>query len=397
MLDLEFEKLMLQSAIANADCGTPFSTAMAVQWILRELKSHDSVPESLSRVYSWLRELSQSSNQSYPTSVLVPPSKWQRGCPEVIPGLRSMPWWRTTFGFVIDDVADIVARLEAAGPKILEELLNAKSMVKFQEYRAPKFKNVEKKADEIFSSSGGQVMLTGKSEGSISPLGEKGTSKGDWNVLYLDLHGISTVRSEAVEYFPFTSSVLDSIPRKYGHSLFSTLQSNTHVSVHTGPTNRKLRIQLPLLVPSQKGSCRLRVGPEVCELQQFKCLVFDDSYQHEAWNDSNEPRIVLIMDIWHPDLSDLEIKFLDFLRNNQLRRAKKLSKDGAIPPEADFFSVIEIGKQLAQPLDQVLRDTNPLPIVNRNSNSPELALPTNEGGNCITPIVPLDFAPCRAD
>lgn len=388
-MDINAEKLMVQSALARLDCGSPFSTAMATQWIVRQLESKDHPPESLHRVYSWLKELSSCEEDSYPVSVFTPPSKWQRGCPEIIPGLRSMPWWKTSSTIIADDITKIVKNLEASGPEILNELLSVKSIAKFQEYRAPKYQTTQEVTGADDSPTAGNEN---------SPLGVRATSKGDWDVLYLDLHGTDNVSSEAAETFPFTWSVLNSIPRKYGHALFSTLQPNTHITVHTGPTNRKLRIQLPLMVPRQEASCRLRVGPEVCALEQFKCLVFDDSFQHEAWNDSEEPRIVLIVDIWHPDLSDQEIKFLDFLRNNQLRRAKQLSKNGMIPQEADFFSVLEKGKQMAKSLEQVLKNRNAPQGDTAGDGKPAEQLTQASGTKDSNPqLEPLAFAPCRAD
>jgi hypothetical protein len=75
----------------------------------------------------------------------------------------------------------------------------------------------------------------------------------------------------------------------------------------------------------KEGRCRLRVGDEVCVLQEGKCLVFDDSYEHESWNDDPEAsRICLIMDIWHPDLTKKEVKFMNFLQNAALKAEKNM-------------------------------------------------------------------------
>ena len=119
----------------------------------------------------------------------------------------------------------------------------------------------------------------------------------------------------------------------------------THISKHHGPTNKKLRVHLPLIVPNDdddgtnkdgdtdtttksiKKSCRLRVGDDIINVTEGKCYIFDDSLEHEAWNDhSNQARIVLIFDIWHPDLTKKEIKFLSFLRKAEMKLEKKLCK-----------------------------------------------------------------------
>ena len=56
-------------------------------------------------------------------------------------------------------------------------------------------------------------------------------------------------------------------------------------------------------------------------------MIFDDSFEHEAWNDdSKTTRIVLILDVWHPDLKKKEIKFLDYLQQAALRAEKKMVK-----------------------------------------------------------------------
>ena len=106
---------------------------------------------------------------------------------------------------------------------------------------------------------------------------------------------------------------------------------------HYGPTNRKLRLQVPLVVP-ENGECVLRVDNQRITLKEGVPFVFDDSFEHEAWNHSEkECRIVLIVDFWHPDLAPREVKFFSYLRNAQLRQSKR-----ALSTEKDsFYSVIE--------------------------------------------------------
>lgn len=108
------------------------------------------------------------------------------------------------------------------------------------------------------------------------------------------------------------------IPGQYNHALFSALAPQTHVSPHYGPTNKKLRCHLPLVVP-RGGQCTLTVGGEVRNLVEGKCVIFDDSFIHEACNNASNynaedgsggPRVVLIIDIWHPDLSPYEVRAL---------------------------------------------------------------------------------------
>lgn len=90
-------------------------------------------------------------------------------------------------------------------------------------------------------------------------------------------------------------------------ALFSALHPRTHIPAHVGASNCRLLVHLPLIVPR---GCRLRVGNQVREWVPGRCLVFDDSIEHEAWNDSGELRVVLIFDTWHPMLSDVERRLI---------------------------------------------------------------------------------------
>lgn len=85
--------------------------------------------------------------------------------------------------------------------------------------------------------------------------------------------------------------------------VFSMLKAGAHIARHTGMYNTRLICHLPLIVPP---GCRFRVGNEVREWEEGKLLIFDDTIEHEAWNDGPEDRVVLIFDIWRPELTDQE-------------------------------------------------------------------------------------------
>ncbi|RLN94488.1 hypothetical protein BBJ28_00006210 [Nothophytophthora sp. Chile5] len=165
-------------------------------------------------------------------------------------------------------------------------------------------------------------------------LGSVGHDAGDWNVLYLFLHNIDFQANR--QLCPKTVAIIESIDCHYDHAFFSAMAPHTHIKKHHGPTNKKLRCHLPLVVP--RGQCRLRAGEETIHVQEGKCFVFDDSFEHEAWNDdATHSRIVLIIDVWHPDLSAQERKFFGFLRNSQLRMDKKLCQQSS----DNFYSIIK--------------------------------------------------------
>ena len=85
--------------------------------------------------------------------------------------------------------------------------------------------------------------------------------------------------------------------------VFSALAPKTHIPPHHGETNARLIGHLPLIVPEH---CKLRVGFDEREWEVGKIMVFDDTLEHEARNDSDELRVVLIFDVWNPLLTDEE-------------------------------------------------------------------------------------------
>lgn len=93
------------------------------------------------------------------------------------------------------------------------------------------------------------------------------------------------------------------IPGYAPSAYFSVLKPHTHLPAHTGTTNSRCLVHLPLIIPD---GCRFRVGSQTRAWQRGKAWVFDDTIEHEAWNDSDAIRIILICDIWNPLLSIAE-------------------------------------------------------------------------------------------
>ena len=93
------------------------------------------------------------------------------------------------------------------------------------------------------------------------------------------------------------------VPARAPTVFFSILDASTQIPPHTGVTNTRLTVHLPLIVPPD---CGFRVGSETREWVPGKAWVFDDTIEHEAWNRSDSPRAVLIFDIWNPLLTAAE-------------------------------------------------------------------------------------------
>ena len=107
---------------------------------------------------------------------------------------------------------------------------------------------------------------------------------------------------------PITCSIIEeSFPsardNKRGQVKFSALYPDTHVHAHVGPTNCRLRAHLGLVVP--KGKMELRVADQFLTWKEGEIIVFDESFEHEVWQEAKSERIVLIVDIWHPELDEI--------------------------------------------------------------------------------------------
>jgi aspartyl/asparaginyl beta-hydroxylase (cupin superfamily)/Flp pilus assembly protein TadD len=127
-----------------------------------------------------------------------------------------------------------------------------------------------------------------------------------WGVYYLWREG--TAFPEHIARCPRTVAALDAWPRCDvpgcgPTAVFSILDAKTRIPPHTGVSNTRLVVHLPLIVPP---GCGFRVGAERREWHPGKAFVFDDTIEHEAWNDSDVPRAVLILDVWSPFLSAAE-------------------------------------------------------------------------------------------
>ena len=131
-----------------------------------------------------------------------------------------------------------------------------------------------------------------------------------WSAYYLIKYGERI--EEACERCPVTAAMLESIPgakmtRRAPTAFFSILKPKTHIPPHTGVTNTRAIIHLPLIVPE---GCGFRVGGETRQWTVGEAFAFDDTIEHEAWNNSDELRAVLIFDVWNPHLSEVERSML---------------------------------------------------------------------------------------
>ena len=162
-----------------------------------------------------------------------------------------------------------------------------------------------------------EALIAGGAEDALRPYVrmDAGTPQNEWSDLD---HSLAWGAAFLWEYgepnrplldrCPATAAALERLPRagipgRAPSAFFSLLKPRTRIPPHTGVSNTRAIIHLPLIVPP---GCGFRVGGETREWVEGVPFAFDDTIEHEAWNDSDVPRYILICDIWNPRLSPQE-------------------------------------------------------------------------------------------
>lgn len=148
----------------------------------------------------------------------------------------------------------------------------------------------------------------------------------DWGACFLSKNGQPD--PAIIERCPATWAAVNrtplvQVPGRSPSVLFSRLRPRTHIPAHHGFYNTRLIVHLPLSVPP---GCRFRVGAETRTWSEGQAWVFDDTIEHEAWNDSDEERVILLFEVWHPALSPAERQMVTEL-------FAALDAQGHAPPE----------------------------------------------------------------
>ena len=205
---------------------------------------------------------------------LQPPDPRQRPSILYFPGLPASPYFqRDSFPWFED--------LERETGAIREELMAVLTRAE--------------RSERVFASDAAERL--GLAGGAAAP---------SWNGFYFYRHGER--RDDNHTLCPRTSAILESLPlvRIREHApevMFSVLTPGTHILPHRGVTNTRVVCHLPLVVPE---GCALVVGGETHEWREGEAVTFDDTYEHEAWNRGDSTRVVLIIDVWNPHLTDAE-------------------------------------------------------------------------------------------
>jgi beta-hydroxylase len=119
----------------------------------------------------------------------------------------------------------------------------------------------------------------------------------DWKTFLICGYGLKS--EAAIRQCPETWRILQKVPGLKS-AMFSIFEPGKHLPPHRGPYNGVLRFHLGLIVPDRPDRIGIRVGDEVCHWREGEALIFDDAFEHEAWNHSNEVRVVLFVDFEKP-------------------------------------------------------------------------------------------------
>lgn len=129
----------------------------------------------------------------------------------------------------------------------------------------------------------------------------------DWKSLYLYRMGKDFEENQ--RRCPRTTAVIKSSPVAT-EVMYTVLRGGGYAAAHCSDFNAKLTCHLGLVVPPD---CAIRVASEARPWEEGKCLIFDDTYEHEIWNNSQNIRGILLMDVWHPGLTEVEVAALQYL------------------------------------------------------------------------------------
>lgn len=123
------------------------------------------------------------------------------------------------------------------------------------------------------------------------------TTDNKWKTFFF--YGFGEKAADNCAKCPVTTSVLEQIPGLLT-AFFSILHPKKHIPAHKGLFKGIIRSHLGLIIPGKNHECRMQLDKQTLYWQEGKAFVFDDTYMHEVWNDSNEIRVVLLIDIIRP-------------------------------------------------------------------------------------------------
>jgi len=131
----------------------------------------------------------------------------------------------------------------------------------------------------------------------ISPDQYRLATEQNWKTFVL--FGFGQKLEKNASLAPETSKILESVP-KLQTAMFSILAPGYHIPAHKGVTKGILRSHIGLIIPKDQEKCRIRVEDTITAWKPGEIFVFDDTYEHEVWNETDEERVILLFDFDRP-------------------------------------------------------------------------------------------------
>jgi aspartate beta-hydroxylase len=169
------------------------------------------------------------------------------------------------------------------------------------------WQDIRDEAAELLREDRDFVSFLGLKPGERAPQSVGGAAaEPAWDAFFFYNHGVRY--DDNHKRCPRTSALLDSIdlcriPRQAPEICFSLIRPQSTILPHYGVTNIRLVFHLPLFIPPD---CALNVGGIEHRWREGEPILFDDTFEHEAWNRSDQPRLILLMDCWNPHLTEAE-------------------------------------------------------------------------------------------
>ncbi len=187
------------------------------------------------------------------------------------------------------------------------------NFVKKTEILEKNYKTINKELLKILKNKGNIPSFQEVDEGQKRLSPDK-----KWKTFFLKVYGNYIEKN--CKMCPETTKLIKQVPRIYT-AMFSILEPHKHIPGHHGLFKGVLRYHLGLIIPKGK-KCKIRVGNKIYYWKNGKGVLFDDTYYHEVWNDSNKIRVVLFLDIERP----LKYKWLKYINKKLMRHLEGVER-----------------------------------------------------------------------
>ncbi len=185
-----------------------------------------------------------------------------------------------------------VANIQSSSSKVPDTPKIDNSHFDFLDAFVDNWKEIEAEAREVLKF---REQIPGFQE--ISPDQYRLAKGNNWKTFVLFGFGQRLEKNTVLT--PKTAEILEKVPNLQT-AMFSILAPGYHIPAHTGVTKGILRSHLGLIIPKDYEKCRIRVDDTITPWRPGEIFVFDDTYEHEVWNDTDEERVILLFDFDRP-------------------------------------------------------------------------------------------------